>query len=176
MSKTPIPTALSVHDKATLRERELKQLAETGQLVWVSSEGTLPPKPTEPAHGQLLPEVAMLAAKRALGYSAAFDGKGIDWQSMEPWPHRMELAQALDWITDLGAMVLNLAERVAAADRARQASPPAAAPELSAALQAADDLTRWANNAARDELVKLSPSHCRRIADIIRAAISKESP
>ncbi len=49
-------------------------------------------------------------ARTAIGYSQAFDGKGIDWQNGQPWPHRMELAQALDWITELGAMVLNLAD------------------------------------------------------------------
>lgn len=70
--------------------------------------------------GQLDPEMARRTARQAMAYSAAFDGKGISWHSDEPWPHRMELAQALDWITDLGAMVLNLADRVAA-----PSSPPA---------------------------------------------------
>ena len=56
------------------------------------------------------------AARTAIGYSQAFDGKGIDWQNGQPWPHRMELAQALDWITELGAMVLNLADRVEKAE------------------------------------------------------------
>jgi hypothetical protein len=51
-----------------------------------------------------------------MGYSQAFDGKDINWHSDEPWPHRMELAQALDWITELGAMVLNLADRVEKAE------------------------------------------------------------
>jgi hypothetical protein len=56
-------------------------------------------------------DAARSAARTALGYSQAFDGKGIDWGNGQPWPHRMELAQALDWITELGAMVLNLADR-----------------------------------------------------------------
>jgi hypothetical protein len=68
---------------------------------------------------ELDPEVAKRSAKAALGYSQAFDGKGIDWHNDEPWPHRMELAQALDWITELSAMVLNLAGRVPAAKRKR---------------------------------------------------------
>ena len=61
---------------------------------------------------ELHPDNACTTARAALGYAQAFDGKGIDWQSDEPWPHRIELAQALDWITELGAMVLNLADRV----------------------------------------------------------------
>jgi len=61
---------------------------------------------------ELHPDNASNAARAALGYAHAFDGKGTDWQSDEPWPHRIELAQALDWIAELGAMVLNLAERV----------------------------------------------------------------
>ena len=61
---------------------------------------------------ELHPANARNAARSALGYAQAFDGKGTDWQSDEPWPHRIELAQALDWIAELGAMVLNLADRV----------------------------------------------------------------
>jgi hypothetical protein len=61
---------------------------------------------------KLKPHHARDVARTAMGYSQAFDGKGIDWHSLDPWPHRMELAQALDWITELGAMVLNLADRV----------------------------------------------------------------
>ena len=61
---------------------------------------------------ELHPDNARNAARSALGYAQAFDGKGTDWQSDEPWPHRIELAQALDWIAELGAMVLNLADRV----------------------------------------------------------------
>ena len=63
---------------------------------------------------ELNPHHARDVARTAMGYSQAFDGKGIDWQNGQPWPHRMELAQALDWITELGAMVLNLADRVPA--------------------------------------------------------------
>jgi hypothetical protein len=61
---------------------------------------------------ELNPDTARSVARTAIGYSQAFDGKGIDWQNGQPWPHRIELAQALDWITELGAMVLNLADRV----------------------------------------------------------------
>lgn len=61
---------------------------------------------------ELHPEHARSAARTAIGYSQAFDGKGIDWQNGQPWPHRIELAQALDWITELGALALNLADRV----------------------------------------------------------------
>ena len=63
-------------------------------------------------------DTARSSARSALGYSQAFDGKGINWHNDEPWPHRMELAQALDWITDLGAMVLNLADRMEKAEAA----------------------------------------------------------
>lgn len=86
-------------------------LAATGGSDGVSAE---PPKT-----GELDPQHAIETARTAIGYSAAFDGKDIDWQSDEPWPHRIELAQALDWITELGAMVLNLA------DRAAPVTPPA---------------------------------------------------
>jgi hypothetical protein len=65
---------------------------------------------------ELNTDAARRAARTALGYSQAFDGKGIDWHSVDPWPHRIELAQALDWITELGAMVLNLADRADATD------------------------------------------------------------
>ena len=60
---------------------------------------------------ELNTDAARNAARTALGYSQAFDGKNINWHSDEPWPHRIELAQALDWITELSAMVLNLADR-----------------------------------------------------------------
>jgi hypothetical protein len=63
---------------------------------------------------ELHPEAARSAARTAIGYAHAFDGKGINWQSDDPWPHRIELAQALDWITELGAMVMNLADRMPA--------------------------------------------------------------
>jgi hypothetical protein len=43
---------------------------------------------------------------------------------------------------------------------------------LRTAHEIADDLQRWADNAAKGELVKLSPSHCRGIADRIRAALA----
>lgn len=88
------------------------------------------PAPAEPVaeHGELDPARAIATARAALGYSAAFDGKGIDWQSDDPWPHRIELAQALDWVTDLGAMVLNLADRVAAPPATPAAQPPTGRP------------------------------------------------
>lgn len=66
---------------------------------------------------ELHPENARNASRTAIGYSQAFDGKGIDWHNDQPWPNRIELAQALDWITELGAMVLNLADRVEKAER-----------------------------------------------------------
>ena len=62
----------------------------------------------------LHPDAARKTARTAIGYSQAFDGKNTNWQSGEPWPHRIELAQALDWIIELGAIVLNLADRVPA--------------------------------------------------------------
>ena len=71
---------------------------------------------------ELHPENASTAARTALGYAQAFDGKGIDWQSDDPWPHRVELAQALDWTTELSAMVINLADRVLALGLAEEGS------------------------------------------------------
>ena len=65
---------------------------------------------------ELNPHLARDVARTAMGYSQAFDGKDINWHSDEPWPHRIELAQALDWIAELGAMVLNLADRVEKAE------------------------------------------------------------
>ena len=65
------------------------------------------------------------AARSALGYAQAFDDKGTDWQSDEPWPHRIELAQAQDWIAELGAMVLNLAERTQALELAEEGAKEA---------------------------------------------------
>jgi len=74
---------------------------------------------------ELHPANARNAARSALGYAQAFDGKGTDWQSDEPWPHRIELAQALDWIAELGAMVLNLADRVQALELAEEGAKEA---------------------------------------------------
>ena len=74
---------------------------------------------------ELHTEAARAAARTALGYARAFDVKNIDWQNDEPWPHRIELAQALDWITELGAMVLNLAERVQLLERAEEGAKTA---------------------------------------------------
>ena len=71
-------------------------------------------KQKEMTMAELHPNMARRTAHKALCYAQAFDGKGTDWQSDEPWPHRIELAQALDWIVELGAMVLNLANRVPA--------------------------------------------------------------
>jgi hypothetical protein len=67
---------------------------------------------------ELHTDTARSAARSALDYSQAFDGKGINWHNDEPWPHRIELAQALDWITDIGAMTLNLADRTEKAEAA----------------------------------------------------------
>ena len=56
----------------------------------------------KPEHGELHPGAARDAALRALAYSDSFGPQfGGD------------LGHALDWITELGAMVLNLADRVA---------------------------------------------------------------
>lgn len=76
---------------------------------------------------ELIPHHARDVARTAMGYSQAFDGKDINWHSDEPWPHRIELAQALDWITELGAMVLNLADRVERAEGPNTGHEPPAA-------------------------------------------------
>ena len=82
---------------------------------------------------ELAPHHARDVARTAMGYSQAFDGRNIDWHSDEPWPHRIELAQALDWITELGAMVLNLADRVEMAEGPNDSlsSAPQGASEVS---------------------------------------------
>lgn len=53
-------------------------------------------------HGELHPDNARSAARMALAYSDSFGPHFGD-----------DLGRALDWITDLGAMVLNLSDRVA---------------------------------------------------------------
>jgi hypothetical protein len=65
---------------------------------------------------ELHPDLARDQARKAYTFTQSFNnfgGKPIDWQNGEPWPHRSDLAHALEWIEELSAMVLNLADRVA---------------------------------------------------------------
>lgn len=109
---------MSVHGVVVLSafgEQEAEKLRDIAERINTAATHPTPAQAAPQAEmGELDPQRAIETARAAIGYSAAFDGKGIDWQSDEPWPHRIELAQALDWITELGAMVLNLADRVAA--------------------------------------------------------------
>ena len=54
---------------------------------------------------ELDPAHAIRTSRTAIGYADSFDQYNVDWGSEAPWPHRIELAKALDWITELGAMV-----------------------------------------------------------------------
>lgn len=63
---------------------------------------------------ELHPELAKAKARTALQFLAAFDGEDFSFMREDtPGPHdRRHLAIALDHIQELGAMVLNLADRV----------------------------------------------------------------
>lgn len=63
---------------------------------------------------ELHPELAKAKAQSALQFLAAFDGEDFGFMGEDkPGPHdRRHLAIALDHIQELGAMVLNLADRV----------------------------------------------------------------
>ena len=63
---------------------------------------------------ELHPELAKATAKTALQFLASFDGEDFGvLREDTPGPHdRRHLAIALDYIQELGAMVLNLADRV----------------------------------------------------------------
>ena len=65
---------------------------------------------------ELHPELAKQKAKVALQFLAAFDNEDFGFMLEDkPGPHdRRHLAIALDHIQELGAMVLNLADRVPA--------------------------------------------------------------
>lgn len=63
---------------------------------------------------ELHPDLAKEKANTALRFLAAFDGEDFGFEREEtPGPHDgRHLAIALDYIQELGAMVLNLADRV----------------------------------------------------------------
>lgn len=65
---------------------------------------------------ELHPEIAKATANTALQFLAGFDGEDFGTMHEDnPGPHdRKHLAIALDYIQELGAMVLNLADRVPA--------------------------------------------------------------
>ena len=68
---------------------------------------------------ELHPELAKAKAQSALQFLAAFDGEDFGFMGEDkPGPHdRRHLAIALDHIQELGAMVLNLADRVTPNER-----------------------------------------------------------
>lgn len=69
---------------------------------------------------ELHPDHALDQARKAYAFTQAFNnfgGKPIDWQSGEPWPHRSDLAHALEWVEELSAMVMNLSERIPATSK-----------------------------------------------------------
>mgnify|MGYP001278483740 CR=1 FL=1 len=68
---------------------------------------------------ELHPEVAKATARTALQFLAAFDKEDFGvLREDRPGPHdRRHLAVALDYIQELGAMVLNLADRVPAVEK-----------------------------------------------------------
>lgn len=63
---------------------------------------------------ELYPELAKAKARTALRFLASFDGQEFGMsRELKPEPHDgRHLAIALDYIQELGAMVLNLADRV----------------------------------------------------------------
>lgn len=63
---------------------------------------------------ELHPELAKAKAQTALQFLAGFDNEDFGIMREDtPGPHdRRHLAMALDYIQELGAMVLNLADRV----------------------------------------------------------------
>ena len=63
---------------------------------------------------ELHPELAKATANTALQFLAGFNGEDFGvMREDSPGPHdRRHLAIALDYIQELGAMVLNLADRV----------------------------------------------------------------
>lgn len=62
---------------------------------------------------ELHPELAKQTAREVLRFTEAEEFRSAWHGSDAPWPHRADLAQALDHAETLAAMVLNLAERVA---------------------------------------------------------------
>lgn len=75
------------------------------------------PASADDERGQLDPRVATASARQMLGYVESFNGQTFSptFDSVD----RQNLAVALDHLTEAGAMILNLAERVAASP-----SPP----------------------------------------------------
>lgn len=61
---------------------------------------------------ELDPDLARATARSALTFAQGFDGRRIDWQG-DSTTHIRNLGGALDYVTELAAMVLNLSDRVA---------------------------------------------------------------
>lgn len=83
-------------------------------IVFWAMEQVAEPKPPgvkgRQAVVDLDPELAKAMARSALTFAQGFDGRGIDWQG-DSTTHIRNLGSALDHITELSAMVLNLADR-----------------------------------------------------------------
>lgn len=78
---------------------------------------------------ELHPELAKAKANTALQFLASFDNEDFGFLREDtPGPHdRRNLAMALDYIQELGAMVLNLADRVTPNAALRGAEPASSA-------------------------------------------------
>lgn len=84
---------------------------------------------------ELHPELAKATATTALQFLASFNNEDFGiMREDSPGPHdRRHLAMALDYIQELGAMVLNLADRVPHNAEVRGA-PPTGGASLSTAM------------------------------------------
>ena len=85
---------------------------------------------------ELHPELAKATAQTALRFLASFDGEDFGiLREDRPGPHdRRHLAIALDYIQELVAMVLNLADRVPHNAEVRGATPTGGASLSTAGL------------------------------------------
>ena len=58
-------------------------------------------------------ERAKASARKALDFLNAEKFRNANWRDKAPWEQRQDLAYALDMLTELSAITLNLADRVA---------------------------------------------------------------
>ena len=102
--------------EAPLATKRSRKCCSCGQKAVRSTEGLGVTRTTEKGTdvAELHPELAKAKAQSALQFLAAFDGEDFGFMGEDkPGPHdRRHLAIALDHIQELGAMVLNLADRV----------------------------------------------------------------
>jgi hypothetical protein len=89
-------------------------LAQCGDTAaWAAEQAV----PAEQAHGQLDPRSAADFARTIIGFSDSFNGQAFS--SVFDSDDRQNLAMALDYLTEAGAMLLNLADRVSPATERR---------------------------------------------------------